>query len=811
MARDPRLNVLLLAGAAGFLLGLGSSALDASGGVRLRASDFADMRPLPTLQPIRALPRTMLVLAMEEARSELSAGRPWAAWTTLRPHVMGEDDVAAPAVLLAARAAAGWGGWDHVRTLLRGQSWLDREGGEGWFLLGRADEEANRWESAANAYRSYLASARGEARGMAHVRLGRVLVRSGEPAQAAAAFAAAVEDLPEIEDWLRALQAEALAASGDVRAANVPLAARPDGRSAAARVRRAEAAASAWVRAGRTAEATAFLAREARVLAGVGARGEAATLALRRARLLLDESQTAPAREALRGVAWEASAPTSTRLDAARLLGESGGLLGAADELARASAYEAAGRPGLAARSLRAALSAGAPDDVGARLRIAHLLFDARDHRPARAAFLHVAERLNDPEQKAEALVYAARAHWRAGEKGPALAELRQVVERHPGTPAAGSALFHLADGSTTLKAAIPLYRQAADVRASPDAREALVRLADRRLKAKDTAGAFAAWEEYVGRYPHGEETARIAYRAARLHDRAGRSARARKMYLATVQADPVSYEAVRAAQYARVDPLGPALGQPEPWVGLASDPVDARHALARLDRLEQAGLDDAWQAELDAGVRRLERRPVALLVLAEGLRDRRHALDGIRLGRRLLATRGGRWDERLLRVVFPFPFREVIEEEAERSDVDPMLFAALVRQESTFRPAVRSRVGATGLSQIMPTTGRWLAEGMKIGGYQDRLLTVPEVNARMGARYLGDLLRRYDGAEDLALAGYNAGPGRADKWRKTLGHGGDPDVFRDRIPFDETRHYVKIVLRNAAVYERLYGEGGSR
>ena len=66
--------------------------------------------------------------------------------------------------------------------------------------------------------------------------------------------------------------------------------------------------------------------------------------------------------------------------------------------------------------------------------------------------------------------------------------------------------------------------------------------------------------------------------------------------------------------------------------------------------------------------------------------------------------------------------------------------------------------------------------------------------------------MKRYDGAADLALAGYNAGPGRADRWRRELGHARDAEAFRERIPFDETRHYVKVVLRNAAVYRALYG-----
>ena len=342
-------------------------------------------------------------------------------------------------------------------------------------------------------------------------------------------------------------------------------------------------------------------------------------------------------------------------------------------------------------------------------------------------------------------------------------------------------------------------------MRHSPDAREALYRVGDRSLRVDDPAGAIAAWDEYIARYPRGEATVRVAYEAGKLHERAGREARAREMYRAAIAADPVSYYALRAGDRLGTNPVDAIMSEPRPWVGLASDPADANAVLARLDALADIGLQDAWQDELASALRVLDRRPAALLALAEGLRDRNHPVEAIRLGRELLAKRNGEWDPRLLRVVFPFPYRDLIEAEADRAGVDPMLLAGLIRQESTFRPAIRSWVGATGLTQIMPATGAWLASSMGIRGYEQRLLSVPEVNVRMGAKYLRDQVRSYDGSWDLALAAYNAGPSRATRWRRELNHGRDTDAFREAIPFDETRNYVKVVLRNAAVYASLY------
>jgi len=344
-------------------------------------------------------------------------------------------------------------------------------------------------------------------------------------------------------------------------------------------------------------------------------------------------------------------------------------------------------------------------------------------------------------------------------------------------------------------------------VRHSPDARESLFRVGDRSLKLEDTEGAIRAWERYVERFPVGDQTARVAYETGKLYERAGNEPAARRMYDAATAADPVSYYALRAGNRLGVDPLERVMAEPRPWIGLASDAGDAATVLRRLDLLESVGLEREWREEYDAAVRAFAERPAALLALAEGVSERGYPLEVIRLGYRLLEKHEGQWDGRLLRLVFPFPYRDVLEREADRYDVDPMLLAGLVRQESTFRPAIRSRVGATGLGQIMPATGRWLAPGIGVRGYSDALLTVPEVNLRMASRYLSDLLRRYDGARDLALSAYNAGPGRADRWERTLKRGRDTDAFREAIPFDETRHYVKVVLRNAAVYERLYGD----
>ena len=134
-------------------------------------------------------------------------------------------------------------------------------------------------------------------------------------------------------------------------------------------------------------------------------------------------------------------------------------------------------------------------------------------------------------------------------------------------------------------------------------------------------------------------------------------------------------------------------------------------------------------------------------------------------------------------------------------------LVNAITRQESQFDPRARSRVGATGLMQLMPATAR--EQAGKIGlSYDPGALTTPSYNVQLGATYFEGLLTRFGGSYPLAVAAYNAGGGNVNKW---LRQNGDPRTGQiemldwiEAIPFSETRGYVQRVLENATVYDLL-------
>jgi soluble lytic murein transglycosylase len=193
------------------------------------------------------------------------------------------------------------------------------------------------------------------------------------------------------------------------------------------------------------------------------------------------------------------------------------------------------------------------------------------------------------------------------------------------------------------------------------------------------------------------------------------------------------------------------------------------------------------------------------MLRVAEALIERGRTIDGINVGWALLEQEGG-WDKQLLRVTFPFPYRELIRREAEEWGIDPLVMAAIIRQESAFKSDIVSRAGAIGLMQVMPPTGAQLARRHGPDPFTDATLTAPEVNLHLGAAFFVDMSRRYDHDLPLVLSAYNAGPTRATAWRR-FPEAVDPLRFTERIPIEETRGYVKSVRRNVALYRALYAE----
>lgn len=149
-------------------------------------------------------------------------------------------------------------------------------------------------------------------------------------------------------------------------------------------------------------------------------------------------------------------------------------------------------------------------------------------------------------------------------------------------------------------------------------------------------------------------------------------------------------------------------------------------------------------------------------------------------------------------------PYRSAMSEHIKENGLEEAWVYGLMRQESRFVTSAKSGVGAAGLMQVMPSTARWIARKLGLKGYKDTLLHQMDTNLMLGTYYMKNMLSSLDDSPVLASAGYNAGPGRARRWRADTPLEGA--IYTETIPFDETRDYVKKVMSNTVYYARQFG-----
>ena len=153
----------------------------------------------------------------------------------------------------------------------------------------------------------------------------------------------------------------------------------------------------------------------------------------------------------------------------------------------------------------------------------------------------------------------------------------------------------------------------------------------------------------------------------------------------------------------------------------------------------------------------------------------------------------------------FPSPHNDILQPTTQNLGLDRAWVYGLIRQESRFITDARSGVGASGLMQVMPSTGQYVAKKIGLTDFVHSMLSDLRTNILLGANYMNMVLANADGSQPLASAAYNAGPGRARTWRSTLNGPMEGAIFAESIPYPETRAYVKNVLSNATNYAALF------
>lgn len=254
--------------------------------------------------------------------------------------------------------------------------------------------------------------------------------------------------------------------------------------------------------------------------------------------------------------------------------------------------------------------------------------------------------------------------------------------------------------------------------------------------------------------------------------------------------------------------------GQPSFYGNLADEELGRR--ISAPPRAPAPTAEELAEAEANPGLRRalaMLRVPHGDLRI-EGVREWVWNLRGMD-DRQLLAAaefarRQGVWDRAIntadrtvlqhdYSLRYLAPFRDQVTPKARQLALDDGWVYGLMRQESRFVMNARSSAGAQGLMQLMPATAHWVAKKIGLADYHPSRVTEMETNVMLGTNYLKMVLESLDNHPVLASAAYNAGPGRAKKWRADRPLEGA--IYAETIPFNETRDYVKKVMSNAVYY----------
>ncbi len=430
-----------------------------------------------------------------------------------------------------------------------------------------------------------------------------------------------------------------------------------------------------------------------------------------------------------------------------------------------------------------------------------------------------------------EALVWLARVYLRQG-LGEKLLELSRTAGKRSLSPEQKGQINLFAgiwlEDQAQFDESIAKYRQVsrfgepASQRAEAQWREGWVLYRTGRYH-----GAIEVWQQIVDQRDS-EFEPQALYWIARSHSRNGR-ARSRDLFQALCKRYPYTYYCQLAqgqmdlSMVASSDPAK-LLEQPAavPVADLSSvdtvqDPVrqnesrkeiEQQPAYQRAVELRTLGLEQDAARELTALTDRYSHDPNVLTALSMLLNEAgayHHALRLVRARfRDRLERTGGSVADGLWNVAYPTGLLRAIKTQGVEG-VDPFLVAAIIREESQYDRRAVSRVGAIGLMQIMPATANAVAQRHRLPSVVREDLFDQDTNIQIGVRYVQQLLTQFSGNVVQTIAAYNAGPIAVESWA-TVYRGRSEDEFVELIPFQETRQYVKRVLRSYKEYVRLAG-----
>ncbi len=492
-------------------------------------------------------------------------------------------------------------------------------------------------------------------------------------------------------------------------------------------------------------------------------------------------------------------------------------ILGRAKALAEARRYEQA------RGELESAIpTLGGKERDTAQVRLAALDLQAKLYQKAMARLAGLS--VQSAEADAERMYHLVVASRRLDQDDDMDRWLRELEKKHPNSPWRAEALVSAAyiyltrDESAKFE---PLYKACAE--ATPDHPLASfchwknTWVAFRR----DASKGEQLFQEHLRRYPQSEKVPASVYFLGRITQQAKDFGAARVYFSLAAYNYPNHYYGVLSQELAQ-----------EPSILRASESEDAKEFLAGLKlpnkrvavvfessavtkqrferaKLLAAAIPDLAELELRFAARNDGQPHIVAVELARLLEKRGAHDEALRAVKayvpNYLNFPFDSAPQSFWRVAFPMPYREALERHARSNSLDPFVVAGLIRQESEFNPKAVSVAKAYGLTQVLPSTGRYLSRQAGIKRFTANMLFQPEINLKLGTTFLRQQLSTWNTRWEHTLAAYNAGPSRVKRWVQ-WGTFREPAEFIETIPFNETRDYVQIVLRNATVYRKLYG-----
>ena len=501
--------------------------------------------------------------------------------------------------------------------------------------------------------------------------------------------------------------------------------------------------------------------------------------------------------------AWK-SAVQPGQQDAARKLQERASP-SPSDRVSRAEELMDARRFAQAVEELEA-IDLGDDPALGARWRHVYgmALFRMRTRYLDAARILHQSALLGG-EHETEDAFHSARALSRADQDGRAIRAYRRFAQRYPRNKRAPEARFLAAWLEIRLGRANGEKQMERLVRGKSQVRgrwrrSAVWELGFRAFETRRYSRAARYLSQYTSLVSTSMDAARGFYWLGRAYRRGPKAVDA---YRKAIGVEPLHWYAVLAAgrlKRLKVTPPGPFENAGTPSsveVPDADLPLPDTFEVYRQLGLDLDGIAwlNAHENALVAEYPSAQRIPL----LTQLYRDAGAYRDALLIARRRMvylhsdpSKHRWWWD-----AVYPMPWRSLVDEH--RADLPRALVYATMRQESGFRPDVVSRAGAVGLMQLMPEIATKLA-GMTVTRY---MLRVPETNIALGLEEMAALAEDFDDVYPLSIAAYNAGKSRVKRWLKESKRM-ELDRFVERIPFNETRNYVRRVTTHYARYSYL-------